>query len=165
VQATFKKEKASREVLKKASKKVLEITSRLKRAYVVVEGGHDVDALADFGITAMTYSAAIANICSLVRQAHDERKEIIILFDLDKGGDDKMCKLLLAFESALDGDTSAVKINTELGRHFLKILSVTSVEQIRAPASELTATAREIMPKWYYEENYEGMKIDYAIKY
>ena len=164
MQATFKKEKAGREVLEKASKEVLEITSRLKSAYVVVEGDHDVNALADFGIAAMTYSAAIANVHSLVRQAHDEGKEIIVLFDLDKGGDDKMHKLLLAFESALDGDTSAVKINTELGRHFLKILGVTSVEQIRAPASELTATAIGIKPKWYYEENYGGMRIDF-IKY
>jgi len=71
-----------------------------------------------------------------------------------------MHKLLLAFESALDGDTSAVKINTELGRRVLKILGVTSVEQIRAPASELTATAIGVRPKWYCEENYEGMKID-----
>ena len=164
MQATFKKEKAGRKVLEKASKEVLDIISRLKRAYVVVEGDHDVNALADFGITAMTYSAAIANVHSLVRQARSEGKEILILFDLDKGGDEKMRKLLLAFESALDGDTSAVKINTELGRHFLKILNVTSVEQIRAPASELTATARGIKPKWYYEENYGGIRSD-LIKY
>ncbi len=102
------------------------ILHTLSHGTVVVEGKHDVGVLARFGIHAVKYSWLVTH--GLPSAAGT----VYLLMDRDKGGDEKRRKIMSALLEAQAGFV----INEAIGRRMLKMLNVTSVEQIYGPMQE-----------------------------
>ncbi|MCL5429878.1 MAG: hypothetical protein M1504_00180 [Candidatus Marsarchaeota archaeon] len=100
----------------------------LKEGVVVVEGIHDVAALKKLDIDAITYSKFMSG------NGHTEAlygdRTIYILMDADNGGEDKESKVL----QLLDMMDTTMAHDTELGKRLLKLLGITSIEQIYGKA-------------------------------
>jgi 5S rRNA maturation endonuclease (ribonuclease M5) len=97
----------------------------LRQGTTIVEGLHDVKALAHFGIKAIPYSRLSAALPSISGRVY-------LLADDDRGGEEKKEKMrMLLLEH-----NSGYLIDETLGRRMLKMLNVTSVEQICGPIEE-----------------------------
>lgn len=104
--------------------------SRLREGMVIVEGKHDVPRMEELGIRAVTYYKAVTD-----SGAVGKGTIIYLLTDSDKGGEEKKGKLISAL---LERDKS-LEIDTELGGRLLRMLNLTSIEQIGKPMAELLA--------------------------
>lgn len=93
----------------------------------VAEGKHDLAALADFAIPAISCPQLFANGVRL------KGKTLYLLMDLDRGGEEKGRKA----EAFVQERHPEARINNTLGPRLLKLLGIRSVEQMRKPASEL----------------------------
>ena len=91
---------------------------------VIVEGRHDVKALAKLGIAAVTEG-------SLVRSAITEGK-VYLLMDNDRRGFERRERL---YNRLLEMDKS-ISIDTALGERLQKLLNITSIEQMCRPVQE-----------------------------
>ena len=99
------------------------ILEKLKDGIVIVEGKHDVDTLRRLGISSIPYGKFMST--NMYTHEFQTEKTFYLMMDADKGGEDKGQKIL----SLLTGFDNYVVYNTELGRSFLKLLGITSVEQ------------------------------------
>jgi len=98
----------------------------LRNNYVVVEGKHDVEMLEKLGISAIPYERLMRNHIEF-----DKGKTIYLLMDDDNGGYDKEDKALAFLIER------GYNVNTDLGRHLLKVLKITSVEQAYQPIMDI----------------------------
>ncbi|MGC8676157.1 MAG: hypothetical protein ACP5T3_01395 [Candidatus Micrarchaeia archaeon] len=124
--------------LQKTAKRAKELETmfaELKGGVVVVEGRHDVLALSSLGVCSCTYDYAVRNAGRLVGEAAVSGTKLFLLMDDDKGGADKLAKMLSAIDAVSQQANATVDVM--LGLRMLRLLGVKSVEQIRAPAAEL----------------------------
>ena len=91
---------------------------------VIVEGRHDVKALAKLGIPAVTEG-------SLVRSAIIAGK-VYLLMDNDRRGLERRERL---YNRLLEMD-KGISIDTTLGERLQKLLNITSIEQLCRPVQE-----------------------------
>ena len=89
---------------------------------VIVEGRHDVKALAGLGIAAVTEG-------SIARNGIPEGK-VYLLTDNDRRGLERRERL---YNKLLEMDKE-IQIDTATGERLQKMLNITSIEQIRKPA-------------------------------
>ena len=97
----------------------------LKDGTTIVEGMHDVKALANFGIYAIPYSRLSSALPSISGRVY-------LLTDNDRGGEEKREKI----RALLLEHNGACLIDETLGRRMLRMLNATSVEQICGPIEE-----------------------------
>lgn len=109
------------------------ILDKLRSGIVIVEGKHDVQTLSRLGVPAIAYDSFV----SANRNTHQfyTDKTFYLMMDADKGGEDKLGKVL----DILTGMDNYIAYNTELGRSFLKLLGITSVEQAYGKAQQIFA--------------------------
>gem|GEM_PF-2347681 len=107
-------------------KKMDAVLELLRNNYVVVEGKHDVEMLEKLGISAIPYERLMRNHIEF-----DKGKTIYLLMDDDNGGYDKEDKALAFLIER------GYNVNTDLGRHLLKVLKITSVEQAYQPIMDI----------------------------
>jgi len=107
-------------------KKMDAVLELLRNNYVVVEGKHDVEMLGKLGISAIPYERLMRNHIEF-----DKGKTIYLLMDDDNGGYDKEDKALAFLIER------GYNVNTDLGRHLLKVLKITSVEQAYQPIMDI----------------------------
>lgn len=102
------------------------ILDELRQGTVVVEGPHDVRALAYFGVQSIPFSKVSEQTlgCS--------QRKVYLLMDNDRGGAEKGEKLKARILEFGEGYV----IDEVLGRRILKMLNATSVEQIKGPIDE-----------------------------
>lgn len=107
----------------KRGKRIANMLEDLRSGTVIVEGKHDVEKLRLLDIESHTCN-------SILRGAGlpPHNKTVFIFMDDDKGGAEKHAKLMSLLESH-DG----YDIDELLGRHMLRGLNITSVEQICKP--------------------------------
>ena len=120
---------------RRAKKRIEELLEKLREGSVIVEGAHDVKVMAKLGVTAIPYSKVV----SLHGTGVDLKKSVYLLTDSDRGGEEKKEKL----KSALLTLDSGCKINEDIGRHLLKMLNATSVEQIYGPILRIIEEGEE----------------------
>ncbi len=106
-------------------KAVEHLLSKMRSAYVIVEGRHDVAALHALGIDAHTYE-------STMRSFTMTCTSVLIFTDNDRRGREKAEKLSSFFAE------NGVAADTATGTRLLKILNSVHVEEILMPVVEAT---------------------------
>lgn len=110
--------------------KVKRVLEKLTSGFVIVEGAHDIAALGKLGIKSFSYSQVASK-----KSVPNLKDCVYILTDSDNGGEDKKNKLI----STLLELNCGCKINVALGMYMLKLLNITSVEQMCGPVAEALA--------------------------
>ena len=105
------------------SKAVSRIMAELARSTVIVEGKHDVDALASLGIAAITEG-------SIARNSIDGK--VFLLMDNDRRGMQRRERL---YNKLLEMDKE-IRIDVASGERLQKMLNITSIEQLCRPVRE-----------------------------
>jgi 5S rRNA maturation endonuclease (ribonuclease M5) len=107
-------------------KALIGILDELRQGTVIVEGAHDVRALAYLGVPSIPFSrvSGPALGCS--------SRKVYLLMDNDRGGAEKSEKLRSRILELGEGYV----INEVLGKRMLRMLNATSVEQIKGPIDE-----------------------------
>ncbi len=105
------------------SKAVSRIMAELACSTVIVEGKHDVDALASLGIAAITEGSIARN--------RIEGK-ICLLMDNDRRGIQRRERL---YNRLLEMD-KGIRIDIASGERLQKMLNITSIEQLCGPVRE-----------------------------
>lgn len=110
--------------------KVKKILKTLSSGFVIVEGAHDIAALNKLGLKSFAYSQVLS------KQAVPAAEcTVYLLTDSDKGGEEKKEKLLAVLREV----NSGYKIDDVLGKHLMRLLNITSIEQICSPVEEILA--------------------------
>ena len=104
----------------------------------VVEGKHDLAALADFAISAISCPQLFADGMRL------KGKTLYLLMDLDRGGEEKGMKV----EAFIQERHPGARMNRTLGPRMLKLLGIRSVEQMRKPTAELLEKGKKNKKNW-----------------
>lgn len=104
--------------------RLLDILERLRDGIVIVEGKHDVGALGRLEIPATSYNKFLS--CNNSTTEFSTNRTFYIMMDADKGGRDKENKVI----NLLTSMDNAIEYNTELGKRLLRLLGITSVEQV-----------------------------------
>jgi len=112
------------------AKLVQNLLQQLREGVVIVEGKHDKDTLKEFGIDSFTFYEAASNPSKLSSFAG---KTIYILFDDDKGGEEKNRKMI----ELVTAYATHSKVNDSLAKRLLGLLNCTSIEQVSGPLREL----------------------------
>jgi len=112
---------------------IVSVIEKLRKGTVIVEGKHDVKALSELGITCFTYDFAARNIGKIARSSR-----VYLFFDNDKGGSQKAEKL----SSLIESENKQCKVDFWTGASLLKLLNLTSIEQIVKPTEELVYRIR-----------------------
>ena len=105
--------------------RIARMLEALRQGTTIVEGLHDVRALAHFGINAIPYSRLSAALPGISGRVY-------LLTDGDRGGEEKREKI----RTLLLEHNSAYLIDETLGKRMLRMLNATSVEQICGPIEE-----------------------------
>ncbi len=121
-------------------RKVEQILELLKGGTVIVEGRHDIRVLSMLGIRAIPYERIVN-----MKEAPDPNETVYIMVDSDKGGDQKSEKIM----DALLTIDKRYTINSDVSQKLLKMLNLTSVEQLTRPIEEI----RENEKGRYYGKN------------
>jgi 5S rRNA maturation endonuclease (ribonuclease M5) len=121
-------------------RKVEQMLELLKTGTVIVEGKHDTKTLSMLGIRAIPYERIIS-----MKESPDPNDTIYIMVDNDKGGDQKSDKIV----DALLTIDKRYTINSDVSKRLLKMLNLTSVEQMLGPIEEI----RENEKGGYYGKN------------
>ena len=108
-------------------KAIIEILDELRQGTVIVEGAHDVSALASFGIESIPFSKVSGDTlgCSC--------RKVYLLMDNDRGGVEKGEKMRSKILELGEG----YSVDEVTGKRMLKMLNATSVEQIVGPINEV----------------------------
>jgi 5S rRNA maturation endonuclease (ribonuclease M5) len=112
------------------AKLVQNLLQQLREGVVIVEGKHDKEALKAFGIDSFTFYEIASNPSKLSNFAG---KKIYLLFDNDKGGEEKNRKMV----ELVKAYAMHSKINDSLAKKLLGLLNCTSIEQVPGPLREL----------------------------
>jgi len=105
------------------SRAVSRIMAELACSTVIVEGKHDVDALASLGIAAITEG-------SIARNSIEGK--VCLLMDNDRRGIQRMERL---YNRLLEMDKE-ILIDVTSGERLQKMLNITSIEQLCRPVRE-----------------------------
>lgn len=123
------------------------LLAKLSLGTVIVEGKHDAEKLERFGIIALTYPQVS------MRVIGNLQKIIYVMVDRDRGGEEKARKL----SAMLHEQAPNSKVDWETGRRLLKMLGLTSIEQVYAPITEMLGKADgEKKPK---KANFNGKNL------
>ena len=107
-------------------RKTLErILGELCEGTVIVEGRHDVNALARLRISAIAEG-------SIERQGIAPGRTVYLLMDNDRRGEERKERLA----ARLLETHSDARIDTALGKRLQRMLNITSIEQLCMPVSE-----------------------------
>jgi 5S rRNA maturation endonuclease (ribonuclease M5) len=108
---------------RKRGKKIVNMLEDLRNGTVIVEGKHDVEKLRLLGIESRTCDSVLRG-----ASLPPCNKTVFIVMDDDKGGVEKCAKLMSVLESC-----DSFHVDESLGKHMLRRLNVTCVEQICKP--------------------------------
>ena len=108
------------------SKAVSRIMAELACSTVIVEGKHDVDALASLGIAAITEGSIARN---------NINGRVCLLMDNDRRGIQRRERL---YNKLLEMD-KGIQIDVASGERLQKMLNITSIEQLCKPVREATS--------------------------
>ena len=106
------------------SRRVTQIFEKLSCGIVVVEGKHDVAKLSALGIKAVSYRA--------IDKKQVKGSKAYVLTDRDRSGEEKREKAVAELYEA-----GAKSVDVNMGMSLLKMLNVTSVEQVLGPIEEI----------------------------
>jgi len=111
------------------SKHLHNLLQKISEGAIVVEGKHDKAALQKLGLASYTFYDLIGNPGVI---STFSSKKVYLLFDNDKGGEDKKQKML----GFLSSCNPAMKVDDSTGRRLLSLLNCTSVEQVYGPLAK-----------------------------
>ncbi len=106
----------------------------LREGIVIVEGKHDVEALARLKIRSISFAQFIGG--NLGTKSFQTEKIFYVWMDIDKGGADKEEKVVEMLDM-IDGN---IKYDVVLGKRVLKMLGITSVEQAYGRVRQVMAS-------------------------